>query len=109
MFFCAIATVPNYRFAVYGSKAFAEILKPTLEEFRFSPLPDPKAGHLAVLKPEVVNTPGFDTLAAELTAFVGAINGKAPYPVPHDDVLHGVEVFEAIVKSAKDGKPVKVG
>ena len=109
MFFCAIATVPNYRFAVYGSKAFAEIVKPTLEEFRFSPLPDPKAGHLAVLKPEVINTPGFDTLATELGAFVEAIRDKTPYPVSHEDVLHGVEVFEAIVNSARGGKPVKVG
>jgi hypothetical protein len=29
--------------------------------------------------------------------------------VPPDEVLHGVKVFEAIVNSAKRGKPVAVG
>src|SRR5262245_6313214 len=108
-FFCSLTTVPNYRFAVYGSKAFAEILKPNLDEFRFAPVPDPKVGHLAVMQPEVKQTTGFDTLFAELTTFAACIRDKAPYPVPPDEVVHGVEVFEAIVNSAKTGKAVKVG
>jgi predicted dehydrogenase len=106
MFFASIAAVPNYRFAVYGTKAFAEVLKPTLEEFRFLPMPDPKAGHLAAAQPQVMTNPGFDTLHAELTAFAEAVRGGKPFPVTADEVLHGVEVFEAIVKSAKAGKPV---
>ena len=106
LFFGCLTTVPNYRFAVYGSKGFAEITKPTLEEFRYAPTPDPKLGHLAVMQPELLHTPGFDTLSAELSAFAAAIRDKTPYPVPHDEVLHGVEVFEAIVNSAKSGKPV---
>lgn len=109
IFFGSLTTVPNYRFAVYGSKGFAEIVKPTLDEFRFAPLPDPKLGHLAGMQAEVIATPGFDTLSAELTAFAAAIRDKTPYPVPLRDVLHGVEVFEAIVNSAKAGKPVTVG
>ena len=108
MFFCSLTTVPHYRFAVYGSKGFAEITKPTQEDFRFAPKPDPKAGHLAQMEFEVKHTPGFDTLRAELTAFAQAVAGKAPFPVPVDDVLHGVEVFEATVQSAKIGKPVAI-
>jgi predicted dehydrogenase len=108
-FFCSLTTVPNYRFAVYGSKAFAEIAQPNLDEFRFAPLPDPKLGHLAVMQPEVIQNPGFDTLTAELTTFAAAIRDKTPYPVPPQEVLHGVEVFEAIADSAKAGKPMKVG
>jgi len=108
-FFCSLTTVPNYRFAVYGSKAFAEILKPNLDEFRFAPVPDPKLGHLAVVQPEMKQTDGFDTLFAELTTFAACIRDNKTYPVPLDDVVHGVEVFEAIVQSAKAGKPVKVG
>jgi predicted dehydrogenase len=106
MFFGSLTTVPNYRFAVYGSQGFAEIAKPTLEELRFAPTPDPKLGHLAVVKPEFTHNPGFDTLIAELTAFADAVETKAPYPVPLGEVLHGVEVFEAIVNSAKSRKPV---
>jgi predicted dehydrogenase len=109
LFFGSLTTIPNYRFAVYGSKGLAEIVKPTLDEFRFSPLPDPKLGHLAAIQPEVIQKPGFDTLKAELTTFAAAIRNKTPYPVPPDEVLHGVKVFEAIVNSAKRGKPVAVG
>jgi len=108
-FFCSLSTVPNYRFAVYGSKGFAEIMKPTLEELRIAPLPDPKLGHLAVLKPEVIQTPGFDTVLAELTAFAAAVNKTATYPVPLDEVYHGTQVFEAIVNSAKSGRAMAVG
>jgi len=108
-FFCSLTTVPNYRLAVYGSKAFAEIAKPGLDEFRFAPMPDPTLGHLAAMQPEVINTPNFDTVFAELTAFVAAVRDKTPYPVSLDEVVHGVEVFEAIVKSAKAGKPAAVG
>ena len=108
-FFASIATVPNYRFAVYGSQGFAEITKPTLDEFRFSPLPDPKAGHMVAVQPEVIARPGFDTLHAELTAFAISVKDKTPYPIPLEQVLHGVAVFETIVNSAKAGKPIAVG
>jgi predicted dehydrogenase len=108
LFFGSLTTVPNYRLAVYGSKGFAEIQKPTLEQFRFAPVPDPKLGHLAVMQPEAIDTPGFDTVAAELTAFAEALRDKVLYPVPPAEVLHGVEVFEAIVNSAKAGEPVAI-
>ncbi len=109
LFFCSLTTVPNYRFAVYGGDAFAEILRPTLEEFRFAPKPDPKAGHLVLIEPEVVRSPGFDTLNAELTTFAACVRDHKPFPVPLDEVLHGVEVFEAIVESARTGQAVAVG
>jgi hypothetical protein len=32
-----------------------------------------------------------------------------PYPISADQVLHGVEVFEAIAKSAKLSGPVTLG
>jgi len=108
-FFCSLATVPNYRFAVYGSKALAEIHKPTLEDFRFVAAPEIYSGHLTVVEPELKSTPGFDTLNAELVAFARAVRDKVPYPVPHDQVLHGVKVFEAIVESSRIGKPLAVG
>jgi predicted dehydrogenase len=105
-FFCSFVTVPHYRLAVYGSRGFAEILRPTLEELRVAPLTDVKAGHLALFQPEVITTPGFDTLAAELEAFAAAADGGPPYPVTAEEALHGVEVFEAIARSARSGEPV---
>ena len=109
LFFGSLTTVPNYRFAVYGASGFAAITKPGLDEFRYAPKPDPKLGHLAAMQPELKETPGFDTVAAELDAFAAAVASNQPHPVPLDEVLHGVEVFEAIVNSAKLGKPVAVG
>jgi predicted dehydrogenase len=109
MFYASFVTVPNYRLAVYGANGVAEVLKPTQDEFRFAPLTDPKAGHLAQAKPEVIVTPGFDTLQAELKAFAAAVRDKRPYPISADEVLHGVEVFQAIVASAKKGGPVAIG
>lgn len=106
MIMSCLATAVTYRFAVFGSKGMAEITKPTLEDFRFSPIPANVGGG----EPEAVSTPGFDTVHAELAAFAEAAKGGKPYPIPLDEILHGVQAFEAVVKSSKQGgAPVKVG
>jgi predicted dehydrogenase len=51
---------------------------------------------------------GFDTLNAEMTAFARAISDRTPYPVPLDEVLHGMAAFDAVVKSAASKEPVQV-
>ena len=51
---------------------------------------------------------GFDMLNAELTAFARAIVDRTPYPVPLADVLHGMAVFDAVVRSAKEKAAVRV-
>ena len=43
-----------------------------------------------------------------MEAFAMAIRGEAPYPVTQEQIVHGVAVFEAVVKSAQSGQPVKV-
>jgi predicted dehydrogenase len=43
-------------------------------------------------------------LNAELTAFARSIRDKTPYPVPIEDVLHGMSVFDAIVRAGKSGQ-----
>jgi predicted dehydrogenase len=105
MIMSCLATAVTYRFAVFGSKGLAEITKPTLEDFRFQPIPENVGGG----KPEQVTTPGFDMVTAELKAFAEAASGGKPYPIPLDEILHGVQAFEAVVKSSKEGRPVKVG
>lgn len=105
MIMSCLATAVTYRFAVFGSKGLAEITKPTLEDFRFQPIPENVGGG----KPESISKPGFDTLQAELAAFADAARGGKPYPIPLDEILHGVKAFEAVVKSSKSGQPEKVG
>jgi len=43
-------------------------------------------------------------LNAELVEFARCIADKRPYPVPVDEVLHGMAVFDAIVASGRSGK-----
>lgn len=41
-----------------------------------------------------------DTVAANLEAFGAAIRGEAAYPIAHSEMIHNIEVLEAIAKSA---------
>jgi predicted dehydrogenase len=56
---------------------------------------------------EIIESPDFDqldTLRAELVEFARCITEKAPYPVAMDQVLHGMALFDAVVRSAQSGK-----
>lgn len=102
--FCSTAAAPNYRFATYGTGGFAEILGHPMATYRIvRAIP---GDHHRPAEPEVVETPGFNMLSAELEAFAASIAGKRPFPTPLTEILHGVEVFEAILRSAETGQPV---
>ena len=45
-----------------------------------------------------------DVTRAALEAFAVAAQGGAPYPIPLDEMVHGVAVTEAVVRSASTGK-----
>ncbi len=103
-----IATAVSYRLAVFGTKGCVELLTPECD-FRFTPTPDAMpAGRHSQPAPEVTENRGFNGILAELEAFAAAIRGGKPYPITADEVLHGVAVFEAIVRSAATHQPVKV-
>ena len=57
---------------------------------------------------EIIETPTFDMLNAELVEFARCIDDERPYPVPISQVLHGMSVFDAIVRSQASGKIEKV-
>jgi predicted dehydrogenase len=106
--YCSLITAPAYRFAVYGTKGSVELATSELE-FRFTPVtqPPPTGRHTAPA-PEIIEYKGFNALAAELDGFAAAINGKRPYPITAEEVLHGVAAFEAVVRSVTLRQPVKV-
>jgi predicted dehydrogenase len=91
------ATTPTQRIEVFGTKGALEIRQE--RHFTFRPIDG---------DPEVKTYPAFDKERAELEAFADAIEGKAPYPLPTGDAIHGVAAFEAIVKSAEMDKPVAI-
>jgi predicted dehydrogenase len=104
----SIVTAVGYRLAVFGTKGCVELLTPECD-FRFTPTPDAMpAGRHAQPAPEVIENRGFNAILAELEAFAAAIGGGVPYPIPAEEVLHGVAAFEAIVRSAAAHQPVKV-
>jgi predicted dehydrogenase len=107
--FCSVSTATNFSFSTYGSAGLAEVRGAALEQVRFVPISE-KAPDGPVLAPpdEVIDHPGFNMLRAELTEFARCIRDKRPYPVGIDDVLHGMAVFEAAVKSAETGGIVAV-
>jgi predicted dehydrogenase len=106
--YCSLATAPSYRFAVYGTRGRAE-LQGQDSDFRFTPVPQAMPeGRLRASPPEIVEYKGFNPLKAELEGFAAAIRGERPYPIAPAEIVHGVAVFEAIVKSAATGKPVKL-
>jgi predicted dehydrogenase len=104
--FCSTAAAPHYRFAAYGTGGFAEILGHPMATYRLVPA---TSDHHRPAEPLVTETPGFNMLAAELEAFAASIAGNHPFPTPLADILHGVEVFEAVVRSAASGRPAAVG
>ena len=53
--------------------------------------------------PERHSLPVVDTLRLELDAFADAVTGRAPYPIPTDQMIATVAVFEAITRSVAAG------
>jgi predicted dehydrogenase len=102
--FCSTAAAPHYRFATYGTQGMAEILGHPMATYRqINTIP---GDHFQTQPPEVIETKGFNMLTAELEAFAASIAGHSPFPTPLSEILHGVEVFEAILRSAASGTPV---
>ncbi len=105
----SLVTTVTYRLAVFGTKGCAELSTPSLD-FRFTPAPDgpPSAGRYTAPEPETIQGAAFNSLAAQLEGFAAAIQGTRPFPIGAAEILHGVAVFEAIVRSAERHQVVKV-
>ncbi len=109
LMFCSVATATNFEFIAYGTGGLGEITRPNLSRLRFAPATtEAPTGLIPAPPDEIVEFSSFDTLHAELTAFARAIREKKPYPVPIDDVLHGMAALDAIVASAQSGGTVIV-
>ncbi len=93
--FCSTTATPHYRMAVYGTQGFGEIVGHSMDTFRFVPSNGPV---------QVRDTKGFGMLRRELEVFATSIESKQPFPTPLDQILQGVAVFEAVVKSAQSGR-----
>jgi predicted dehydrogenase len=105
LLFCSVATATTLSFTLFGTKGLAEFSKPNLSRFRFVPISTAApTGPVTAPPDEIIDSEGFDMLNAELVEFGRCIAEKRPYPVKIDEVLHGMSVFDAVVKSAKTQK-----
>jgi predicted dehydrogenase len=95
---CAVRTSPSYwRVHVFGKDASCEAVGPTSLTVRRT---DAQPEHFAF---EPVSS-----LRAELEAFADAVTGVAPYPITPRDMIHGVALLEAAIRSFDSGKEVHV-
>jgi len=103
--FCSVATATDFRFSLYGTKGLAEIARIDLSQFRYVPTSDaPPTGVITAPPDQTAEHSGFDMLGAQMEAFANSIATGVPYLIPLDDVLHGMAVFDAVVRSAKTGR-----
>ena len=86
-----------YRVHVFGTKGWLELRGDT--ELTFRGLEG---------APEKITLPAADKEKAELEAFADAVAAKNPFAVPAEEAINGAAVLEAIVASAKKGKPVAI-
>ena len=104
-----IATAETWRMQVFGSKGWAEVggvEHLTTWQLKVCTL-YPQNLHVHH-KPEVLTFPAVSTERAELENFSRAVEAKRPLAVPGGDEEHGAAVLEAILKSARSGKTVRV-
>jgi predicted dehydrogenase len=96
-----LATPFDGRFAVYGSKGWAEVRDRAHPE-------DPKGWVLTVEKrgegKRVTEYPAAKAVLANLEAFADSVSGLAPYPVPQEQMIANVSALEAVFTSAKTGR-----
>lgn len=104
-----LATPFAYRITTYGTKGIAQISKPDLSRFEWTPNePAAPTGQLPTPETEVTDYSGFNGVQAVLETFADAAAGGAPFPIPPTDMIHSTAALEAIVKSAQIGQPQKV-
>ena len=103
----AVLYTPHFiRMHVFGSRQWIEILNESHPD-----TPGGKVNYrLAETGRGVVHSQlaWEDAVVHNLEAFAAAIAGKAPYPFTTEQIVHNIEVLEAITRSAEDQRTVKI-
>jgi predicted dehydrogenase len=103
----AILTTPFAgRVMVLGSEAWVEIRDRNHPEL-------PRGWDVTTARrgaePESTFFPPHPSVRENIEAFARAAAGEAVYPVPYEEMLHNVDAFEAITRSAQSGLVERVG
>ncbi|WP_207538524.1 Gfo/Idh/MocA family protein [Sabulicella rubraurantiaca] len=96
--FATLAAAPRlWRVALYGTDGWAELHGHERLTFR------PRDG-----EDQVTDFPPTDIERAELEAFAAAVAGGPAYPLPPEEAIHGVSVFETMIWAASSGSVCRV-
>jgi predicted dehydrogenase len=96
--FATLAYAPRYwRVALFGTDGIAELHGH--EHLAFTPREGEGWAR---------DFPKTDIEAAELAAFAAAVAGGPAYPLPVEDAIHGVAVYEAMIGAAASGSTYRV-
>lgn len=101
----AILYTPHFiRLHVFGSDAWVETRNDTHPDTPggVAEMVVARTGH----EHTVERFDWIDTVVINLEAFTDAINGVADYPYTHEQLIHNIEVLEAIEQSAETGQTV---
>jgi predicted dehydrogenase len=96
-----LATPFDGRFALYGSKGWAEVRDKAHPE---SPQGWTLTKCVRGYPVEKTDYPAAKAVLANLEAFADAASGRAPYPVPQAEMIANVSALEAIFRSAASGR-----
>jgi len=107
------ATGGTFSFQVFGSKGYVRLEGKTHEAGASSEERRTQLFKACTFKPvkgpaETWQAAPFDLTRAALEAFADAAAGESPAPIPAEELVHGVAVTEAIVKSASSHRPEKI-
>jgi predicted dehydrogenase len=96
-----LATPFDGRFALYGSRGWAEVRDKSHPE---SPQGWVLTKSLRGRAVEKTDYPPAKAVLANLEAFADAAGGRAPYPVPQSEMIANVSALEAVFRSAASGR-----
>lgn len=99
-----LATPFAGRFAIYGSKGWVEV-----RDLVHPEAPEGWTFTRCVRgendgRPQISSFPAASGVLANLEAFAEAALGRAPYPVPQEQMIATISALEAVFKSARNGK-----
>ena len=100
-----LATPFDGRFAVYGSKGWAEVRDKAHPE---APEGWVLTSCLRNQQKKAREYPPSKAVLANLEAFAAAATGGAPYPVPQEQMIANIAALEAVFRSARSGQIEKV-
>jgi predicted dehydrogenase len=96
-----LATPFDGRFALYGNKGWIEVRDKAHPE---SPQGWTLTRCMRGKDKQTQEFPPATAVLANLEAFADAATGRAPYPVPQDQMIANVSALEAVFRSAASGK-----